>query len=240
MLEIGVGRVPSRAEAIALPVRPADDDEEGAVGPAGGLALVARRRSWRPRWGATSPIWTSAGCRRHGQPAAPTRTLARPRGTASASAPETSAAWRAAGAALSRTAASRFATLTVPLPVDDAPAAVGPFAEAAWLASYRYRLTPEPADRAPVLRRITLSDAAPDAEPRSRRPPVRPRRRGGPAAAVTAVTAAPTAVDAALERAGVIAEMVFLARDLVNTPSLQKSPRWFADRIAGAAARRPG
>jgi leucyl aminopeptidase len=38
----------------------------------------------------------------------------------------------------------------------------------------------------------------------------------------------------------VVADAVCLARDLTNTPSMQKSPRWFADRMVRAAAGRTG
>src|SRR5690606_10911985 len=37
-----------------------------------------------------------------------------------------------------------------------------------------------------------------------------------------------------------LAQAVALARDLTNTPSMTKSPQWFADRVAQAAAHRPG
>jgi leucyl aminopeptidase len=47
-------------------------------------------------------------------------------------------------------------------------------------------------------------------------------------------------VETELARMKATTEAVVLARDLTNTPSLQKSPRWFADRVANAAARRKG
>jgi leucyl aminopeptidase len=49
-----------------------------------------------------------------------------------------------------------------------------------------------------------------------------------------------TAVSGAVAWARAVAGAVVLARDLTNTPSLQKSPKWFADRVAHAAARRSG
>jgi leucyl aminopeptidase len=134
--------------------------------------------------------------------------------------------WRAAGAALVRAVSRRFATVSVCLPHDPAAAAVAArsLSEGAWLASYRYRLGAESPDRASVLRRLTLIRAAADADDPA-------RDAGGDWEA---------AIAAAVDEARVVADAVFLARDLTNTPSLQKSPRWFADRIANAAARRRG
>ncbi len=43
-----------------------------------------------------------------------------------------------------------------------------------------------------------------------------------------------------MAQARAVADAVVLARDLTNTPSLQKSPRWLADRLSNAAARRKG
>jgi leucyl aminopeptidase len=48
-----------------------------------------------------------------------------------------------------------------------------------------------------------------------------------------------TAVDA-VARSRAIAEAVWFARDLTNTPSMRKSPKWFADRVGQAAGRRTG
>ena len=47
-------------------------------------------------------------------------------------------------------------------------------------------------------------------------------------------------VDAAVAQARAVTDAVLLARDLTNTPSLQKSPKWLADRLSNAAARRRG
>ena len=116
--------------------------------------------------------------------------------------------WRAAGAAVARAAWARLTSLTMHLPIS--AVAAGGFAEGAWLASYRFRLTSETGADTPKLRRITLAATA-------------------QFGAEQAVAAARAVVDAAV-----------LARDLTNTPSLQKSPRWFADRISNAAARRRG
>jgi len=120
------------------------------------------------------------------------------------------AGWRAAGAGLARSAAKKYPVVTVRLPADPTGVAARAVAEGAWLASYRYRLGAEPTEQAPKLRRIVL--AGPD----------------------------PDAVTAQIAHARVIADAVVLARDLTNAPSLQKSPKWLADRIANAAARRKG
>jgi len=69
-----------------------------------------------------------------------------------------------------------------------------------------------PAKKAPKLRRILLVT--------------------GPASAEAAAEA--------VERSRALAEAVCMARDLTNTPSRQKSPKWFADQVAEAAKRRRG
>jgi leucyl aminopeptidase len=122
------------------------------------------------------------------------------------------AGWRSAGAAVARIA--RPDTVTVSLGGDADPMAAGAFAEGAWLASYRFRLgAPKERDQR-RLRRVTLTA---DLE------------TPGGAGAVDAVA-----------RSKALAEAVWLARDLTNTPSMRKSPKWFADRISQAAARRTG
>ncbi len=120
------------------------------------------------------------------------------------------AGWRSAGAAVFRALAERLGTATVALPGTGADVAAGAFAEGAWLASYRYRLG---ADSGPErkLRRLTLASAF----------------------------EAPGATGA-LRRARALVDAVMVARDLTNTPSSQKSPKWFADRMVSAAGRRGG
>jgi leucyl aminopeptidase len=124
--------------------------------------------------------------------------------------------WRAAGAALAR-AARGDAALTVAVPADLPPVALGALAEGLWLASYRFRLTAAEPDKAPKLRRVTVVTGQADrAEP---------------------------ARDAMVARARAVAEATVLARDLANTPSDQKSPAWFArqvEKAAGVATARPG
>jgi leucyl aminopeptidase len=107
-------------------------------------------------------------------------------------------------------AASERPGVTVRLPADAPHTAARDLAEGAWLASYRYRLAAEPDDRAPRLRRMVLSGRDPED------------------------------VSEQISQARAVAEAVVLARDLTNAPSLQKSPKWFADRVANAAARRKG
>jgi leucyl aminopeptidase len=120
--------------------------------------------------------------------------------------------WRQAGAAVARAGAERLTAVAVALPARPAARTVGAFAEGAWLSTYRFRLGAEPAE-ARKLRRITLA---------------------------TDDAAARWTAETELARVNATTEAVVLARDLTNTPSLQKSPRWFADRVANAAARRKG
>jgi leucyl aminopeptidase len=105
-------------------------------------------------------------------------------------------------------AAAKHAVVTVVLPAE---ADLRAFAEGAMLASYQFSLRSQPPQSAPKLRRILV-------EPYDER--ARP------------------ALEAQLAAAASVAEAVALARDLTNTPSAQKSPKWMADRIVAAAARR--
>ena len=107
-------------------------------------------------------------------------------------------------------AAAERPGVTLRLPADVPDAAVRALAEGAWLAAYRYRLAADQDERAPKLRRVVI--AADDAE----------------------------GVSEQVSVARSVADAVILARDLTNAPSLQKSPKWFADRVANAAARRKG
>jgi leucyl aminopeptidase len=122
------------------------------------------------------------------------------------------AGWREAGAAVASTVAERLTAVTVALPADPTGIAAGEFAIGAWLATYRFRLGAEPATKR-TLRRITL---------------------------LTLTEASAAAARAAVARSRAVADAVMLARDLTNTPSVQKSPSWFADRVTRAAARRTG
>jgi leucyl aminopeptidase len=117
--------------------------------------------------------------------------------------------WRAAGAAIAR-AARRQTSVTVGLPAGVDPDAVRGLAEGLWLASYRFRLGAEDADKASRLTSVTI------------------------------VTGAPEPYEAALRAARTAAEATALARDLTNMPSDRKSPAWLARRIQRAAAPYPG
>jgi leucyl aminopeptidase len=128
-------------------------------------------------------------------------------------------AWREVGAAVYRAAADRFPGVAVMLPTAEDGGIAGEFALGAWLAAYRF----EPHGRAP--RTGTSADA------------------GRRALRRISVVTHPEAVEeaaAAVARARVLAGAVMFTRDLTNTPSGRKSPKWFADRIAAEAARRPG
>jgi leucyl aminopeptidase len=115
------------------------------------------------------------------------------------------AGWRAAGAAVARTAV-REAEVTIALPAGVDPAAVRGLAEGLLLGSYRFRLGADPPEKAPRLRRVTVVVVEPDRY-----------------------------LDA-LATAEAVAEATCLARDLTNTPSLQKNPGWFARQVEKAAA----
>ena len=125
------------------------------------------------------------------------------------------AGWRAAGAAIARTAADQ-AALTVAMPAGAPPEAVRGLAEGLWLASYRFAAE---ADR-------PVGGA-------SRRPAPTLRR-------VTVAVTEPAGYAAALAAARGTAEATVLARNLTNTPSSRKNPDWFARQVQRAAADRPG
>ncbi|MEO3742651.1 leucyl aminopeptidase family protein [Plantactinospora sp. B5E13] len=132
------------------------------------------------------------------------------------------AGWRAAGAGLAR-AATRESSITLVIPVDVDPGAVRGLAEGLWLASYRFRL---PADE----------NGTADAEAGR----TGAGTDGAELAEVLLAVTDPQRYQAALERARVVAETTRFARDLTNTPSSVKSPAWFAEQVASAAAGRPG
>ncbi|MFS8477520.1 MAG: leucyl aminopeptidase [Micromonosporaceae bacterium] len=123
--------------------------------------------------------------------------------------------WRAAGAAVAR-AARQDESVTVALPAGVPPAGLRGLTEGALLAAYRYRLGADAEDAAPRLCEVVLAvdGLAPAGEP--------------------------GAYEDAVRVARAVAEATILARDLVNTPSATKSPAWLAERMAAAAADRPG
>jgi leucyl aminopeptidase len=117
--------------------------------------------------------------------------------------------WRAAGAAMTQAARCRWSALHVDLPEAVDLAGVRGLAEGAALGSYRFQL-PGGKDGGTKLRTLTLTSTRPAVE-----------------------------VDAVLAHAAAVSEAIGLARDLTNTPSSIKSPKWFADRVVAAAQRRP-
>ncbi len=138
------------------------------------------------------------------------------------------AGWRAAGAGLAR-AAGRESSVTFVLPAGVGPEAVRGLAEGLWLASYRYRL---PGDGGGTGVAGTSGGATAGAGGGSDDPPALTE--------VVLVVSDPEPYRAALATARAVAEWTCFARDLTNTPSSVKSPAWFAEQVAAAAAGRPG
>jgi len=233
-----VGRGRADATAIALPVAPADGaagappaaaaDAAGGEGAVGGEAAGVLLPT---TWALPEPLATEVThlLRDLGRPGTAGTVHHLPRPTRDPShvllvgsgdgEPPT---WRQVGAALFR-AADRHASLAVALPEalgpDRCAAIAAELALGAWLAAYRFALSGRSAGRTAgkdprqrSLRRLTLVTGPAEVEVARR----------------------------AVADARVLADAVSLARDLTNTPSMQKSPRWFADRIVSAAARRPG
>ncbi len=99
--------------------------------------------------------------------------------------------------------ARRDRTAVVAMPPGAEPDAVRGLAEGLWLASYRFRIATDPPDSGPKLTTVTI------------------------------VADTPARYEAGLDTARVVAEATLLARDLTNTPSVQKSPAWLARRRCG-------
>ncbi|WP_261553692.1 leucyl aminopeptidase family protein [Frankia tisae] len=168
--------------------------------------------------------------------------------------------WRAAGAAVARRAgtSARLAVIAQP-----APAGLRAFAEGVALGSYRVSgllervgqpgrpanggIQPDARDEAGSgapgrdtlnVNEITVDDAGFDAAgPGADAGGGVSTPTGGPLRQVVVVTdlAADPAALAALGAARAVALGVYIARDLVNTPSLVKSPEWLADRAVRIA-----
>jgi leucyl aminopeptidase len=136
------------------------------------------------------------------------------------------AGWRAAGAAIARSA--HRPEVTVAVPAGSATEAVRGLAEGLWLAAYRFE-----AER---------PDDARPADPARALDPVRAGERVRQAALtrVTVTVDHPSAYEAALAAARATAEATLLCRDLTNTPSSRKNPAWFAGQIEQAVGERPG
>ena len=146
-------------------------------------------------------------------------------GTGDGSAP---ALRRAGGCLGRRVAAGR--TAVAMLPADVSPDAVQAFAEGVLLGSYRYAFASggQPA-----------RSASPDGPGPQERPgaPDGPRDPGGVVRLLAVAPADAAAFSTAVDRAAALAGAVAFARDLVNTPSVRKSPQWLADQAIELAHR---
>jgi leucyl aminopeptidase len=165
-------------------------------------------------------------------------------------------ALRRAGAVVGRRAASGR-TAVVILPPDASADAVQAFAEGVLLGSYRYAFA---ANGGPAAARElavpagSAVPAAPSAPAVSGAPAgscapsecgaatgsAAPDRSQPPSGAVRLLATAPadpTACSAAAARAVAVAGAVAFARDLINTPSVRKSPQWLADQATELARR---
>lgn len=133
--------------------------------------------------------------------------------------------WRAAGAALAR-AAKAEDDLVVAMPEAagaDSEARVRGVAEGLWLASYQFRLT---TPRTP-----------PAIDRHARRPePVTDTLLDEGLHRVTLCVPDADALAGTLEDAHTVATATYLARDLTNMPSEEKTPAWFAAQIQAIAA----
>jgi leucyl aminopeptidase len=151
------------------------------------------------------------------------------------------AGWRAAGAALARSARKEPA-LTVLLPATVGAEAVGGLAEGLWLAAYRFWLGAAKPDADPKLRRVTLTVAKPAIEDAASNGAVGDTAGGAAdgaaedAAGGEAGGANEADRAAALAKARTVVEATMLARDLTNTPSDRKTPAWIARQVEKAAA----
>lgn len=141
--------------------------------------------------------------------------------------------WRAVGAAIAR-ADLGTSSVTVVLPADAGPVAVRGLAEGVWLAAYRFRL--------PSQRSAGADDRLAGGG-EEQQPSPNGRHNSDERPELTEVIVAvsdPAGCQAALETARVTAEQTMFARDLTNMPSSVKSPAWFAEQVATAAARYDG
>jgi leucyl aminopeptidase len=118
------------------------------------------------------------------------------------------ASWRAAGAAVVR-AAAKETDITIAVPTEGGPAVVAArgLSEGLWLGAYRFGAKAR--EDGPQLRTVRLGFGGADGRDDPR--------------------------DAAVTLARAIAEATILARDLTNTPGLEKSPDWFVKRVTRAA-----
>ncbi len=169
-------------------------------------------------------------------------------------------ALRRAGAVLGRRVAGGR-TAAVALPAATSPDTVQAFAEGVLLGSYRYAFVSgdEPSashqpstSREPGSSRgrgLAAGSGAPDGPgpgtgpgtpggPDAGARPGAPGGSGTPSGAVRLLateSADAAAISEAVARAEVVAGAVAFARDLVNTPSARKSPKWLADKATELA-----
>ncbi|HEY0696373.1 MAG TPA: M17 family peptidase N-terminal domain-containing protein, partial [Micromonospora sp.] len=158
MLAIRLVVDPVEADVLALPVRRvAPEAEEGSkaiLAPIVGVPEAVTDEA-----GALLPLLDRAGeagnVRLQLRPSgAPTRLLLF--GVGDGDEP----GWRAAGAGLARSINDEN-SITIVMPTDVEPAAVRGLAEGLWLASYRFRMSGEPAtDQGPAEVRVVVDDPA--------------------------------------------------------------------------------
>jgi leucyl aminopeptidase len=98
-------------------------------------------------------------------------------------------------------AGAKHPSVSVAIPHDLSEANLRGLAEGVWLAEYRYRLRDEKPEEARKLQRVVLPGAPTDA------------RRS------------------ILDTARIVVEQTNFARDLTNTPSLEKTPEWIVSQV---------
>jgi len=146
---------------------------------------------------------------------------------------------RSAGAALSRRAGTGD-DLTVVLDgaAELAPASLRAFVEGFSLAAYRIGGPTPPVapavDQTPADAAATALDIAPEAGAAGTDGP-EPREPGGRTVTLRLADPADPAATRAVELGLALARAVFLARDLINMPSLVKTPEWLAERAVEVA-----
>ena len=154
------------------------------------------------------------------------------------------AAVRRAGAIVGRRAANGR-TAVVALPPDASADAVQAFAEGVLLGSYRYALADNdgsgvaPESAVPARSAVPAGSCAPS-EHGAATGVTAPDRSQPPRGTVRLLVTEPddaAACSNAAERAVAVAGAVAFARDLVNTPSVRKSPQWLAEQATELARR---
>jgi leucyl aminopeptidase len=98
-------------------------------------------------------------------------------------------------------AGAKHPSVSVAIPHDLSEANLRGLAEGVWLAEYRYRLRDEKPEEARKLQRVVLPGAPTDARM------------------------------SILDTARIVVEQTNFARDLTNTPSLEKTPEWIVSQV---------